>query len=170
MAQEWHLDVKILISTFQLIQLFGYIYSILLSKKVKVSTFQFIKCTSDKIFLTFGTKNTSKWNFLENRGCMSKISSKSLQQWYQYLFLCILGVEHIEVINGEQVVWIGSNMVSEWEVNFYLFWNTHVAQSLSHTSAATSFSQFCTEVDKGINLKWLYHTSYSPKLQFKTFI
>ena len=73
------MDVKILISTFQLIQPFGCIYSILLSKKVNVRTFQSIKCTSDKVFLTFGTKNTSKWHFPENRGCMSKISSKSLQ-------------------------------------------------------------------------------------------
>ena len=48
-------------------------------KKVSVSTIQSIKCTSDKIFLTFGTQNTSKWHFPENRGCMSKISSKSLQ-------------------------------------------------------------------------------------------
>ena len=37
------------------------------------------------------------------------------------MFLCILGVEHIEVINGEPVVWIGSSMVSEWEVNFLPF-------------------------------------------------
>ena len=37
------------------------------------------------------------------------------------MFLCILGVEHIEVINGEQMVWIGSSMVSEWEVNFLPF-------------------------------------------------
>ena len=37
------------------------------------------------------------------------------------MFLCILGEEHIEVINGEQTVWIGSSMVSEWEVNFLPF-------------------------------------------------
>ena len=37
------------------------------------------------------------------------------------LFLCILGVENIEVINGEQVVWIDSSMVSEREVNFLPF-------------------------------------------------
>ena len=37
------------------------------------------------------------------------------------MFLCILGVEHIEAINGEQVFWIGSSMVSEWEVNFLPF-------------------------------------------------
>ena len=37
------------------------------------------------------------------------------------MFLCILGVEHIEVINGEQVVWIDSSMVSELEVHFLPF-------------------------------------------------
>ena len=37
------------------------------------------------------------------------------------MFLCILGVEYIEVINGEQMVWIGFSMVSEWEVNFLPF-------------------------------------------------
>ena len=37
------------------------------------------------------------------------------------MFLCISGVEHIEVINGEQMVWIGSGMVLEWEVNFLPF-------------------------------------------------
>ena len=86
------------------------------------------------------------------------------------MFLCILGVEHIEVINDEPVVWIGPSMVSECEVNFLPFSKHSLAQSLSHNSDATSFSLFCTEVDKGINLKWLFHTSCSPKLQFKTFI
>ena len=64
------MDVKILISTFQLIQPFGCIYSILLSKKVKVnvSTFQSIKCTSDKIFLTFGTKTLQNGIFLKIGG------------------------------------------------------------------------------------------------------
>ena len=37
------------------------------------------------------------------------------------MFLCILGAEHIEVINGELVVRIGSSMVSEWEVNILPF-------------------------------------------------
>ena len=59
------LDVKILISTFQLIQPFGCIYSILLSKIVNVSTFQSIKCTSDKICLTFGTKTLQNGIFLK---------------------------------------------------------------------------------------------------------
>ena len=53
---------------------------------------------------------------------------------------------------------------------FYLFRNTRVPQSLSHNSDATSVSLFYTEADKGINLKWLFHTSCSPKIQFKTFI
>ena len=44
------------------------------------------------------------------------------------MFLCILGVEHIEVINGEPVVWIGSSMVSEWEVNFLPF-SKHLRRS-----------------------------------------
>ena len=62
------MDVKILIATFQLIQPFGCIYSILMSKKVNVSTFQSIKCTSDKIFLTFGTKTLQNGIFLKIGG------------------------------------------------------------------------------------------------------
>ena len=46
-------------------------------KKVSVSTIQSIKCKSD--FLDFWNQNTSNWHFPENRGCMSKMSSKSLQ-------------------------------------------------------------------------------------------
>ena len=63
-------------------------------KQVSASTIQSMKCASDKICLTSDTKTLQNSNFLENRGCMSKISSKSLHYWYQYMFLCILGVEH----------------------------------------------------------------------------
>ena len=86
------------------------------------------------------------------------------------MFLCILGVEHIEVNNGEQVFWIGSSMVSEWEVNFLPFskysrrWE-FVAQFWHDTFFPILYRSW-----QAINLKWLYHTSYSPKLQFKTFI
>ena len=57
----YHLEVNIILPTFQLIQPFVCIYSNLLNKARQCMLFQFIKCTSDTIFQTFDSKNTSGW-------------------------------------------------------------------------------------------------------------
>ena len=118
----WHLIVNILFSTFQLIQPFVCIYSVLLSNAWQCMLFPIHKMHFRYDFLDFWLQKHFRMAiFPENRGCMSKISSKSLLWWYHYMFLCILGVEPPQDNCGEPMVWIGSSMMSEWEVNISPF-------------------------------------------------
>ena len=122
MWQEWHLDVKILISTFQLIQSFGCNYSILLSKKKSMNALSNpLNAHQIRFSWLLAPKTLQNGIFLKIGGVCPRFLVSHCSNDISTCFFCILGLEHIEVINGEQVVWIGSSMVSEWEVNILPF-------------------------------------------------
>ena len=149
-SQEWHL--KILISTFQLIQPFGCIYSSLLSKASQCMHFLIHKMHIRLDFLDLWHPKHFEMAFSLKTGgicprflvshCSNDISTCSLHfrsgtYWsYQWRTSGLDRFQHGVRVRGKPLP----------------FRNTCVAQSLWDYYDVTSFSQFCIETDKGISL------------------